>query len=153
MCSRLDPVYDPHPSNDHASASRLGTTVFACQSTTHACPTTTPLPFVSDTSAYAYLSTTYACPSDPPLDIHLPSCLPTQDPCLSDTAIINKALLSSWTWSADWFLCLAFLTLLLYGSNTYFMWKYDNKYIKFVRCCYSGFFVIFCRSMLKCTYD
>ena len=29
--------------------------------------------------------------------------------------------------------------LLLYGSNTYFMWKYDKKYIKFVRCCYSGF--------------
>ena len=27
-----------------------------------------------------------------------------------------------------------------YGSNTYFMWNYDNKYIKFVRCCYSGFF-------------
>ena len=26
------------------------------------------------------------------------------------------------------------------GSNTYFMQKYDNKFIKFVRCCYSGFF-------------
>ena len=24
--------------------------------------------------------------------------------------------------------------------NTYFMWKYDNKYIQFVQCCYSGFF-------------
>ena len=23
---------------------------------------------------------------------------------------------------------------------SYFMWKYDNKYIQFVRCCYSGFF-------------
>ena len=31
--------------------------------------------------------------------------------------------------------------------------KYDNKYIKFVQCCYSGFFKIFCLSMLKCTYD
>ena len=29
--------------------------------------------------------------------------------------------------------------LLFYGSNTYFMWKYENKYIKFVQCC-SGFF-------------
>ena len=33
-----------------------------------------------------------------------------------------------------------YYVLLFYGSNTYFMWKYDNKYIKFVRCCYSGFF-------------
>ena len=92
VCSRLDPVFDPSPSNDHTSASplgtslrlpvydprlpnnhtsasRLGTTVFACQSSTHACPMTTPLPFVSDTSAYAYPSTTYACPSDPPLPV------------------------------------------------------------------------------------
>ena len=75
MCSHLDPVFDPRPSNDHASASRLGTTVFACQSSTH------------------------ACPSDPPLDIHPCSCLPNQVPCLSDTAVFNKALLSSWTWS------------------------------------------------------
>ena len=33
-----------------------------------------------------------------------------------------------------------YYVLLFYGSNTYFMWKYDNKYIKFVWCCYSGFF-------------
>ena len=26
------------------------------------------------------------------------------------------------------------------GSNTYFMQKYDNTFIKFVQCCYAGFF-------------
>ena len=26
------------------------------------------------------------------------------------------------------------------GSNTYFMQKYDNKFRKCIRCCYSGFF-------------
>ena len=64
--------------------------VFARQSMTHPCPMTTPLPFVLETTAYAYPSTTFACPSDPPLDIHLHSCLSTQDPCLSDTAVIIK---------------------------------------------------------------
>ena len=33
-----------------------------------------------------------------------------------------------------------YYVLLFYGSNTYLMWKYDNKYIQFVWCCYSGFF-------------
>ena len=47
------------------------------------------------------------------------------------------------------------------GSNTYFMQKYDNTFIKCI--VLSGFkmyyvvnldlFVIFCLSMFKCTYD
>ena len=35
------------------------------------------------------------------------------------------------------------------GSNTYFMQKYDNKFLTFICCCYSGF----CLSVLNCTYD
>ena len=39
------------------------------------------------------------------------------------------------------------------GSNTYFMQKYDNKFIKLYDVVILDFFVIFCLSMLKCTYD
>ena len=60
-----------------------------------------------------------------------------QNPCARSVQTCWKTTTNIWP------LCLPTKVspvLLFYGSNTYFMWKYDNKYIKFVRCCYSGFF-------------
>ena len=67
-----------------------------------------------------------------------------------------------WVMNWDWVLINGELTglwdpeLLLVGrgSNTYFMQKYDNTFIKCIWWCYSGFFLWYSVSQCKkCSYD
>ena len=43
-------------------------------------------------------------------------------------------------WTLEYFSTVSFCTKTLFQKLLGLKWKYDNKYLKFVRCCYSGFF-------------